>query len=84
MFLHVDSESDQSRHWVHISFCWFCHALAQITFRQKDAVDNTVKEHKYLVTSKCDDYKICLCPDSFYQTKWGELSTKMGRTFNSA
>ena len=25
----VDAQADQGLRWVHMSFCWFCHALAQ-------------------------------------------------------
>ena len=37
MFLHADSEeradaqADLSLHWVHMSFCWVCHEVAQIS-----------------------------------------------------
>ena len=31
MLLHADREDpDLSRHWVHRSFCWFCHASAHV------------------------------------------------------
>ena len=41
MFFHVDSEdrsdwvdaqADLSLHWAHMSFCWFCHVVAQFHF----------------------------------------------------
>ena len=29
----ADAQADLSLHWLHMSFCWFCHALAHISFR---------------------------------------------------
>ena len=26
----MDAQADLSLHWVHMPFCWFCHALAQL------------------------------------------------------
>ena len=27
----ADAQADLSLHWAHRSFCWFCHAVAQIS-----------------------------------------------------
>ena len=28
-------QADQSRHWAHMSVCWFCHEAAEIFFRSQ-------------------------------------------------
>ena len=32
----ADVQADQSLHWVHRSFCWFCHAAAHLLQRQNE------------------------------------------------
>ena len=30
----TDSQADLSLRWAHMSFCWFCHALAQTSLQE--------------------------------------------------
>ena len=68
MFLHVDAQADLSLCWTQRSFCWFCHAAAQIGFQSKH-----IREAFWLVSSRgYNTYRGCIWTydPSFCDIQW--------------
>ena len=76
-FLHADSEySDLSLRLVHMSFCWFCHALAHILTRQ-DEINGFFMNANKQISYVCDKLK----KDSKLQAGYNAVGFSQGGQF---